>query len=224
MAPKRKSEGSAATEPRRSSRHADKTSTTEAVEEPRPAQAEPKRQKAEAADEAAVGQSGEADRQRASEKKSGKGGGGRLSVGDVLPDICLKDDSSADVTLSEVAKTHGIVLFSYPAASTPGCTSQGCSYRDHYAEITEKGYRVFGISTDTVSAQDKFKTKQGFQCEWDTSPWRERCTDGRQIPCSPTRRRSFSPSSAARARQRRRRCGVTGCSRRAGSCVPWRST
>lgn len=86
----------------------------------------------------------------------------KLAVGDTLPELTLEDDSGKSVSLLSESKEHGIVLFSYPAASTPGCTSQACSYRDNYEKITGLGYRVFGISTDTVNAQNKFKAKQGF--------------------------------------------------------------
>lgn len=89
----------------------------------------------------------------------------KLRIGDRLPDISLEDQSAESVSLLAEANEHGLVLFSYPAASTPGCTSQGCSYRDHYDEIVKKGYKVFGISTDTVNAQAKFKDKQSFQCK-----------------------------------------------------------
>lgn len=147
MVEKRKTENVDSGEKRRSSRNLDKAPpATSPVESAPP---ESKKQKTK--------------EQGESEKKSAKGK--KISVGDMLPDLSLLDQSSTSITLSEEAKSHGIVLFSYPAASTPGCTSQGCSYRDHYSEITDRGYKVYGISTDTVNAQEKFKTKQGFQCK-----------------------------------------------------------
>ncbi|ORY78613.1 thioredoxin-like protein [Protomyces lactucae-debilis] len=80
----------------------------------------------------------------------------KLKVGDMLPEITLKDQSGADVNLHAVAQESGLVIFSYPAASTPGCTSQACSYRDEYAAITGKGFKVYGLSTDTVNVWTPF--------------------------------------------------------------------
>lgn len=90
-----------------------------------------------------------------------------LNVGDLIPSVALLDSQSNEVSLlaesSNGPDTKGLVLFSYPAASTPGCTSQACSYRDAYEEISKLGYGVFGISTDTPAAQEKFKMKHGFK-------------------------------------------------------------
>lgn len=160
MAPKRKPDAdSQQAEPRRSSRNADGVSSKPATKD---VQKEPAKKQKTVDEKESVQKAEESeDKKDAGKPKKAN----KVNVGDVLPEILLKDQSSNSVNLLEEAKTHGIVLFSYPAASTPGCTSQGCSYRDHYSEIQEKGYKVFGISTDTVNAQEKFKTKQGFQCK-----------------------------------------------------------
>lgn len=161
MPAKRKEEAEDTAPPRRSARTASGSAPTPAKAEPKkksaPTKANKKAKTADVKDEPAKEEEKE---EPAEVSKSST----KLSVGDQIPDVKLDDNSSTSVSLAEVAKEHGIVLFSYPAASTPGCTTQGCSYRDHYEEITKKGYKVYGISTDTVAAQDKFKTKQGFQC------------------------------------------------------------
>lgn len=54
------------------------------------------------------------------------------------------------------------MLFSYPKASTPGCTTQACNYRDIWAEFDKAGWQVWGISCDTPNAQQKFKEKHSF--------------------------------------------------------------
>ncbi len=51
------------------------------------------------------------------------------------------------------------MVYFYPKADTPGCTAQGCSLRDSYATLTEKGVAVVGVSTDTVRDQAAFKAK-----------------------------------------------------------------
>jgi peroxiredoxin Q/BCP len=54
----------------------------------------------------------------------------------------------------------GVVLFTYPKASTPGCTTQACLFRDSYTPLTATGFSIFGLSTDSPTANTTFKTKQ----------------------------------------------------------------
>ncbi|KAI1126344.1 thioredoxin-like protein [Nemania abortiva] len=56
--------------------------------------------------------------------------------------------------------TAGVVLFTYPKASTPGCTNQACLFRDSYTDLTKEGLLVYGLSTDSPKANTTFKTKQ----------------------------------------------------------------
>ncbi|KAH8730101.1 thioredoxin-like protein [Phaeosphaeriaceae sp. PMI808] len=54
----------------------------------------------------------------------------------------------------------GVVLFTYPKASTPGCTKQVCLFRDQYTPLTATGYSIYGLSNDSPKANTTFKTKQ----------------------------------------------------------------
>ncbi|KAL5120480.1 thioredoxin peroxidase dot5 [Pleosporales sp. CAS-2024a] len=54
----------------------------------------------------------------------------------------------------------GVVLFTYPKASTPGCTTQVCLFRDSYEPLTATGYSIYGLSNDSPKANTSFKTKQ----------------------------------------------------------------
>ncbi|KFZ24444.1 hypothetical protein V502_01080 [Pseudogymnoascus sp. VKM F-4520 (FW-2644)] len=54
----------------------------------------------------------------------------------------------------------GVVLFTYPRASTPGCTTQVCLFRDSYAPFTATGFAIYGLSNDSPKANTTFKTKQ----------------------------------------------------------------
>ncbi|KFY70528.1 hypothetical protein V499_09101 [Pseudogymnoascus sp. VKM F-103] len=54
----------------------------------------------------------------------------------------------------------GVVLFTYPRASTPGCTTQVCLFRDSYAPFTAAGFAIYGLSNDSPKANTTFKTKQ----------------------------------------------------------------
>ncbi|KAK7179166.1 hypothetical protein DPSP01_012068 [Paraphaeosphaeria sporulosa] len=54
----------------------------------------------------------------------------------------------------------GVVLFTYPKASTPGCTKQACLFRDSYEPLTVSGLSIYGLSTDSPKSNTTFKTKQ----------------------------------------------------------------
>ncbi|KAG0652042.1 Thioredoxin peroxidase [Hyphodiscus hymeniophilus] len=56
--------------------------------------------------------------------------------------------------------TAGVVLFTYPKASTPGCTTQACSFRDAHADFTGTGFAVYGLSKDSPKANTSFKTNK----------------------------------------------------------------
>lgn len=85
---------------------------------------------------------------------------GPLQVGDAAPAVTATDDTGALVDLGKAygAREWTLVYF-YPKADTPGCTKQGCSLRDGYAELTRHGVGVFGVSKDDVAAQAAFKAK-----------------------------------------------------------------
>ncbi|KAK6000355.1 hypothetical protein QM012_003601 [Aureobasidium pullulans] len=55
---------------------------------------------------------------------------------------------------------EGVVLFTYPKASTPGCTTQVCLFRDSYEPLTAAGLSIYGLSTDSPKANTTFKDKQ----------------------------------------------------------------
>jgi peroxiredoxin Q/BCP len=73
----------------------------------------------------------------------------RLTTGDPAPDFTLATADGGTFTLSEHRGEHVIVYF-YPAAMTPGCTTQACDFRDSLAALQGAGYTVVGISPDPV--------------------------------------------------------------------------
>jgi peroxiredoxin Q/BCP len=81
-----------------------------------------------------------------------------VAEGDSAPDFTLPDQDGNDVTLSEL-RGRPVVLYFYPKADTPGCTTQACGIRDHSADYDKTGARVVGVSPDTVAAQRKFARK-----------------------------------------------------------------
>lgn len=82
-----------------------------------------------------------------------------LKVGDKAPDFTLLDQDGKPVTLSKALEAGPVILAFYPKAFTPGCTKQNSAFRDRYADVEKKGAQVFGVSTDTVETQRKFKAE-----------------------------------------------------------------
>jgi peroxiredoxin Q/BCP len=84
----------------------------------------------------------------------------RLEAGDTAPEFTLTDQDGAPVSLADFAGTKTIVYF-YPAASTPGCTTQACDFRDNINSLKSAGYQVLGVSKDNLADLQKFKQEQG---------------------------------------------------------------
>lgn len=82
-------------------------------------------------------------------------------------------NQDAKMIKSSDLKGTPFILFAYPRALTPGCTKEVCSMRDHYQEILDKGFKVFGISNDKPEKNKKFADKYNLQydllCDIDSS-------------------------------------------------------
>jgi peroxiredoxin Q/BCP len=78
-----------------------------------------------------------------------------LEVGQSAPDFTLTDASGQQRTLSALRGSPVIVYF-YPAAFTPGCTTEACDFRDNLGSFQDAGYAVLGISPDPVSRLAEF--------------------------------------------------------------------
>ncbi len=81
-----------------------------------------------------------------------------LQAGDKAPDFELPDQNGDPVKLSDL-KGQTLVLFFYPRADTPGCTTQACGIRDRSEEYGRAGARVIGVSPDSVEDVKKFADK-----------------------------------------------------------------
>ncbi|MCF7553337.1 thioredoxin-dependent thiol peroxidase [Pseudonocardia sp. WMMC193] len=84
----------------------------------------------------------------------------RLAVGDPAPDLTLPDADGKPVSLADYRGRKVIVYF-YPAASTPGCTKQACDFRDNLAELNGEGVEVLGVSPDKPAKLAKFRDAEG---------------------------------------------------------------
>ena len=81
-----------------------------------------------------------------------------LETGEKAPDFTLPDQHGDEVTLSGL-RGQTVVLYFYPRADTPGCTTQACGIRDRRADYEAAGVRVIGVSPDPVEAVAKFAGK-----------------------------------------------------------------
>jgi peroxiredoxin Q/BCP len=79
----------------------------------------------------------------------------RLEAGSPAPAFTLANKDGTHVSLADFAGTK-VVLYFYPAASTPGCTTQACDFRDNMASLQAAGYAVLGVSKDGADALQKF--------------------------------------------------------------------
>ena len=84
----------------------------------------------------------------------------RLEVGDTAPAFSLPDADGNTVKLSDY-KGRKVIVYFYPAASTPGCTKEACDFRDNLAELNDAGLDVVGISPDKPEKLAKFRDKEG---------------------------------------------------------------
>jgi peroxiredoxin Q/BCP len=84
----------------------------------------------------------------------------KLEIGTKAPAFSLTDQDGASVSLSDFAGQKVIIYF-YPAAGTPGCTTQACDFRDNINSLKAAGYQVLGVSKDTVADLKKFQAAQG---------------------------------------------------------------
>jgi peroxiredoxin Q/BCP len=84
----------------------------------------------------------------------------RLSPGDSAPDFTLPDADGNQVSLADF-RGKRVILYFYPAASTPGCTKQACDFRDSLDRLASEGFAVLGVSPDKLSKLVKFRDQQG---------------------------------------------------------------
>ena len=84
----------------------------------------------------------------------------RLEPGTAAPDFALLDQDDGTVRLADL-RGEKVVLYFYPAAMTPGCTTQACDFRDSISSLQGAGYRVIGISRDEPAKLAEFRDRDG---------------------------------------------------------------
>ena len=78
-----------------------------------------------------------------------------IAEGSLAPDFSLADKDGKSHSLSDYRGSK-VILYFYPAASTPGCTTQACDFRDNMGTLQAAGYVVLGVSKDKLPALQKF--------------------------------------------------------------------
>jgi peroxiredoxin Q/BCP len=112
-----------------------------------------------------------------------------LDVGDNAPEFIIATDGGGSFSLSEM-KGYNVIIYFYPKDDTPGCTKEACGFRDMAPDFSASSAKIIGISKDTVTKHDKFKSKyelpfllgadlEGIVCEA-YGTWVEKSMYGRQ--------------------------------------------
>jgi peroxiredoxin Q/BCP len=84
----------------------------------------------------------------------------RLAPGDPAPDFELTTDTGETLRLADLAGKR-VVLYAYPAAMTPGCTTEACDFRDSLSSLKAAGLEVVGISPDSPTKLASFRDSEG---------------------------------------------------------------
>lgn len=100
----------------------------------------------------------------------------RLDKGDTAPDFTLTDDSGTQISLADYAGRKVLVYF-YPRANTPGCTTEACDFRDSLEQLNSLGIDVLGISPDPVDKLATFKTDHNLNFPLLSDPERKVMTE-----------------------------------------------
>jgi peroxiredoxin Q/BCP len=96
----------------------------------------------------------------------------RLQPGDPAPDFTLTTDTGSQLSLHDL-RGRKVVLYAYPAAMTPGCTTQACDFRDSLASLQKAGYEVVGISPDKPAQLAKFRERDALTFPLVSNPERD---------------------------------------------------
>jgi len=100
----------------------------------------------------------------------------KLSPGDTAPDFTLSNDTGERVSLADFRGRKVIVYF-YPAAMTPGCTTQACDFSDSIDALQARGYDVLGISPDQPARLATFRERDGLTITLLSDPDKKVLTD-----------------------------------------------
>jgi len=123
-----------------------------------------------------------------------------LKAGDPAPDFTLKNDAGMDVTLSDF-KGQRVIVYFYPAAMTPGCTTQACDFSDSIDALHASGVEVLGISPDSPEKLATFREHDGLTITLRQDRAGRHPLDVRRRRAGPHRRRALQRQGHGSRRQ-----------------------
>jgi len=88
-----------------------------------------------------------------------------LKIGEPVPDFEAPATSGINFKLSDYIGKSNLVIYFYPKDNTPGCTTEGQNFRDHYEEFKKHHTDIFGVSKDSLKSHENFKAKHNFPFE-----------------------------------------------------------
>jgi peroxiredoxin Q/BCP len=87
-----------------------------------------------------------------------------IEIGDKVPLVQFKATNGLNTTF-EHFRGQWLILYFYPKDATPGCTIEGCDFRDHEKDFSLLNATIMGVSRDSLSSHEKFKTAQNLSFE-----------------------------------------------------------
>jgi peroxiredoxin Q/BCP len=84
-----------------------------------------------------------------------------LHAGEMAPPFSVQNEKGEVVSLKAL-RGKKVILYFYPKDATPGCTQEGCDFRDNFARLKKLGAEVYGVSRDSAKSHAKFQEKQSF--------------------------------------------------------------
>lgn len=99
----------------------------------------------------------------------------KIEIGNKIPAIKFIATNGVNGTLSDLTGKW-LVIYFYPKDTTPGCTTEGCDFRDHEKEFAKLNAKVMGVSRDSIASHEKFKAKQNFNFELISDPEEKLCS------------------------------------------------
>ena len=92
-----------------------------------------------------------------------------ISLGDLIPDLTVATTKDEALKLRDL-KGKNLILYFYPKDNTPGCTTQGQDFRDHYQEFQDANTEIFGISRESIRSHNNFINKHEFPFDLISDP------------------------------------------------------
>lgn len=97
-----------------------------------------------------------------------------MKVGEIVSNFKFSATNHLESALNDF-KGEYLVLYFYPKDATPGCTTEGQDFRDAYSQFLACNTQIFGVSRDSLTSHEQFKTKQNFPFELISDPEEQLC-------------------------------------------------